>query len=33
MTLLLDLIEHRVAPPQVIVHRPSLVIRNSCRRR
>ena len=33
MTLLLDLIEHRVTPPQVIVHRPSLVIRNSCRRR
>ena len=33
MTLLLDLIEHRVSPPQVIVHRPSLVIRNSCRRR
>jgi len=33
MTLLLDLIEQRVSPPQVIVHRPSLVIRNSCRRR
>jgi LacI family transcriptional regulator len=33
MTLLLDLMEKRVSPPQLIVHRPSLVIRNSCRRK
>jgi LacI family transcriptional regulator len=33
MTLLLDLIHNRVAPPQRIVHRPSLIIRSSCKRR
>jgi LacI family transcriptional regulator len=33
MTLLLDLIHNRVTPPQRIVHRPSLIIRSSCKRR
>jgi LacI family transcriptional regulator len=33
MTLLLDLIHNRVTPPQRIVHRPSLIIRRSCKRR
>jgi LacI family transcriptional regulator len=32
MTLLLDLIDNRLVAPQSIVHRPSLIIRNSCNR-
>jgi len=33
MTLLLNLIQNRITSPQRIVHRPSLIIRNSCQRR
>lgn len=33
MTLLLDLIDNRITTPQRIVHRPSLIIRNSCKKR
>jgi LacI family transcriptional regulator len=33
MNLLLDLIDNRVTSPQKIVHRPSLIIRKSCKRR